>query len=267
MDDFKSFSKIESIQKSRMIITQKIHGTNAQIYIYEKDNLEIDLKVGSRSRWLSEGDDNYGFFKFVHQHKQEFIQKLGIGRHFGEWCGLGINSGEGLNKKILCLFNSIRWTIDELPPNTVTVPILYYGLFSQEAINRVMDDLRERGSMLCPGFMKPEGIVIQIGTQLFKNVFKPEEIAWKQTVKKEPRKDKIDVSHLLQPLRLDKLISRDEKYIREYPKSLGNICKDYVQDLEEEHQFDSREEVMEQQKKVLGKKIFYFVKSICGALK
>lgn len=35
--EFKAFPKIPNIKKLKMAITQKIHGTNAQIYIFGKE--------------------------------------------------------------------------------------------------------------------------------------------------------------------------------------------------------------------------------------
>lgn len=91
--EFKSFQKIQNISKLTMSITQKIHGSNAQVYIYKDNNGNMQLLTGSRSRWITPEDDNYGFAKFVYENKEEFIEKLGEGRHFGEWASPGINSG------------------------------------------------------------------------------------------------------------------------------------------------------------------------------
>jgi hypothetical protein len=96
--EFKSFGKIEYIDSLQMVITQKIHGTNAQIYVYEEKG-EIKVLTGNRYRWLTIDDDNHGFCAFVEENKKDIIEKLGVGRHFGEWAGKGINAGEGLKEK------------------------------------------------------------------------------------------------------------------------------------------------------------------------
>lgn len=267
MMDFESFGKILHIGKLYMSITQKLHGSNAQVYIYKDENGELQIKTGSRSRWVVEGDDNYGFAKFCAESRSELIELLGEGRHYGEWCGPGINSGEGLKDKTLCIFNWRRWIGKTLPPRVTTVPILYKGQISLDAINEAMEKLKTQGSMLCPGFMKPEGVVIEIDGQFYKNVFDLEEVKWNEKVKRLSSSDSLDVTYLLQPLRLEKLLSKDEKYIRDYPKSLGSICSDYVKDLEEEKQFKSeKEEDLNAEKKELGRQIFYFVKSIVNAM-
>jgi hypothetical protein len=64
-------------------------------------------------------------------------------------------------------------------------------------------------------------------------------------------------------MRLQKLLSRDEKYVREYPHSLGRICSDYIKDLEAENQFIStNEDDLKQERKAIGRELFHFVKSI-----
>ena len=55
-------------------------------------------------------------------------------------------------------------------------------------------------------------------------------------------------------------MSRDERYTREYPKNLPNICKDYITDLIEEGQIIGDEHEMIGIKKALGKKVFGFIK-------
>lgn len=262
MIEFSGFGKIQRIGELHMSITQKLHGSNAQIYIFETEN-GLDLICGSRTRWIYPGDDNYGFATFVHQNKQQFIELLGIGRHFGEWCGPGINSGEGLLTKTLFLFNWRRWKDKPLPSNVSVVPILHYGKLDLNDVDAVMEKLKIDGSRLVPGYMKPEGIVVEVSGTFYKKVFDAEEIAWKKTIKKEPKVHQtLDIEYLLQPLRLEKLISKDERYIREYPVSLPTICADYVKDLHEEQQIIGNDDEIDMIKKSLGRKIFSFVKTI-----
>ncbi len=264
--EFKEFNKILHIGKLFMTITQKIHGSNAQICIYKDDNEELQIKAGSRTRWLCEDDDNYGFAKFVNANREELIGILGEGRHYGEWAGPGINSGEGLSEKTLCLFNWRRWMEKPLPHRVTVVPLLYKGGISLDVIGNVMARLKESGSFLVPNYMKPEGVVIELDGQFYKNVFDNEETKWKEITKSLLKKDTIDISYLLQPVRLDKLLSRDESYIRDYPESLGKICSDYVKDLELEKQFKApNEDDLKIEKKELGRSIFYFVKSIVSS--
>lgn len=263
MIEFKSFNKIEQIGRLYMSITQKLHGTNAQILIYKTEN-GLDLLCGSRTRWLTPADDNYGFANFVYANKQEFIDKLGVGRHFGEWCGPGINSGEGLEEKRFYLFNWNKWKDSRLLPDRVyTVPVLYVGKFEWKEIDFVMATLKQNGSRISPGFMRPEGIVIEINEKFYKKTFDIEEVPWTQDNRKEktrkPRDERVDA--LLQPKRLEKLLSRDEKYMINYPSSLPEICRDYIKDLEEEGQIAGSEEEIKAFKKILGRYIFSFIKA------
>lgn len=267
--EFESFPDIKKLGASALFITQKIHGSNAQIYIYEEPGGlgKLTLICGSRSRWIAPGDDNYGFAEMVHANKQEFIDKLGPGRHYGEWAGPGINSGEGLKQKTFVLFDHWRYPPERpLPPNTVVVPVLYSGPFDMSKVEECMDDLRKNGSKLVPGFMRPEGVVVRIKGERYKVVFQAEEAKWKQA---DPvyQKEKSDAQaaalakygHLLQPMRLEKLLSRDEKYLREYPKSMGDIVKDYFADLVKESQVEVNEVEVNGIRKQLGGSLFKFV--------
>lgn len=267
-DDFESFGKIEKIGKLYMSITEKIHGTNAQIYIYSDEHNNIQLKAGSRTRWLTPEDDNFGFAKFCYSNKDELIDKLGQGRHFGEWAGKGINAGYNLAEKVFFLFNWKRWKQEALLSNVSVVPILYSGKMSFEKIQETMDYLKYNGSRISAGYMNPEGIVVEIGNNIYKKTFDTEEIKWGG---KDPNKiiiqpDSIDVSHLLQPIRLEKLLSRDSRYIENYPESIADIVSDYVKDLVEEGQIIGSEEEIKAMKKYIGKYVFNFIRSIVAEM-
>lgn len=258
--DFKSFDKIQQIGKAFITITQKLHGTNAQVAITD----DGQVFAGSRTRWVTPENDNYGFATFVHANKDAFVQYLGPGRHYGEWVGPGINSGEGLTEKKFCLFDVLKNGEGRpLPPQTVFVPLLHKGAFSTEAIDLAMSDLKQNGSKLVPGFTRPEGIVVHIvGTELrFKKTFDVEETQWKQGDRpKIAALPKEAVAWLLQPLRLEKLLSKDEQLIRDFPISLSRICSLYVEDLISESQIMGTEDEIKVTKKALGSALFAFVK-------
>lgn len=280
--EFKAFEKIPSLKKIEMTITQKIHGTNAQVFIipapiidgqpsmgsFEVDGQHYELRCGSRTRWIYPGDDNYGFAAFVDAHKEEFVRCLGVGQHFGEWAGLGVNSGEGLDKKVFVLFDHWKFPVERpLPPQTVVVPVLYQGPFDLAKIEEVMLDLKTNGSRLCPGFMRPEGVVINTMGQKLKKVFEAEETQWKQgnekakAIKTEQENLALTkYAHLFQPIRMEKLLSRDEKYIREYPASLPQICADYVADLVSEGQIEGDEGQIKAARKAISGELFKFAK-------
>lgn len=287
--EFKEFSKIERLTRIQFVITQKIHGSNAQIFITPKfkdmrleeprtlDNGMIDfneqvpdgfeIRAGSRNRWLHPSDDNYGFAAYVEANKDEIIRILGPGRHYGEWAGPGINSGEGLTQKTLILFDWWKHPPQKvLPPQMVAVPVLYNGEPDFTQIEKAMTDLQLNGSKLVPGFMRPEGIVVTVAGTRYKKVFDPETTKWKDPSKakvpKDPNAVVPDYSHLLQPIRLEKLLSKDERYAREFPNTLPEVVKAYVADLIAEGEIVGDEDLVKAITKGASGQIFRFVKTV-----
>lgn len=151
---YPEFPKIPRLKRG-CVITEKIDGTNGLISIDETG----DMRVGSRTRWITPQDDNYGFAKWAEQNREELL-KLGPGNHYGEWWGSGIQRRYGQAEKRFALFNTARWTPETLPSCCEVVPVLYQGDFSTEAIDVAMEGLRTRGSVAAPGFMRPEGIIV-----------------------------------------------------------------------------------------------------------
>lgn len=151
--DFVEFPKISRFSRD-IILTEKLDGTNASITITDDGT----FLTGSRTRWITREDDNYGFAKWAYDHKDE-LMGLGVGTHFGEWWGQGIQRKYGLAEKRFSLFNVSRWT-DERPACCHVVPTLYKGPFDSGAISWHLNVLAMNGSHAAPGFMKPEGVVI-----------------------------------------------------------------------------------------------------------
>jgi len=151
--EFEAFPKIARLSRD-CIVTEKIDGTNAQIFIGENG----EFLTGSRTRWITPQDDNFGFSKWAHENKDELLT-LGAGRHFGEWWGQGIQRNYGMNKKVFSLFNAVRWE-KNCPSCCSVVPILWNGDFSLLDVGFVMIRLKLFGSKASPNFMNPEGIVI-----------------------------------------------------------------------------------------------------------
>jgi hypothetical protein len=169
--DFVPFPKIGRLSRD-MIVTEKLDGTNACIHIPEVG----PWQVGSRTRWITPQDDNFGFAAWVRDNAEE-LSKLGVGTHFGEWWGAGIQRKYGLQEKRFSLFNVSRWNADTLPTCCAVVPTLYVGNFDTQEIERVMADLWSGGSHAAPGFMNPEGVVIfhtQSGA-MFKKTFEKDD--------------------------------------------------------------------------------------------
>lgn len=153
--DFVKFPSIARLSRD-IVVTEKLDGTNAQVTITE----DGQFLTGSRNRWITPEDDNYGFARWAQQHKDELIEELGVGSHFGEWWGQGIQVKYGLDEKRWSLFNVGRWNEENKPSCCHVVPVIYEGEFCTNKINDILLELQLNGSKAAPGFMKPEGIVI-----------------------------------------------------------------------------------------------------------
>ena len=176
--DFQPFDKIARLSRP-CTITEKIDGTNASVYIAPGEFL-----CGSRTRWITPEDDNYGFARWAHEHREELVAGLGEGHHFGEWWGQGVQRKYDQGRKRWSLFNTHKWRDDAVRPACCdVVPVLAEGVFSSVMAEGVIMTLRERGSAAAPGFMKPEGIIIYhhaLGKYFKKTLDKDDEWKGKQ---------------------------------------------------------------------------------------
>lgn len=130
---------------------------------------EVEGKVvvyaQSRKRIIAPGAlDNYAFAGFVRENAAKCVEALGIGHHFGEWYGSGIQAGYGLPKdeKRFALFNTTRHAGRlDLPRGIVTVPVLYEGVFAEQAIQDALHQLKSgtHAADAAVGF-KAEGVVV-----------------------------------------------------------------------------------------------------------
>lgn len=171
--EFKKFAKIARLSRD-CIVTEKLDGTNAQITITE----EGDFLTGSRNRWITPDNDNYGFSKWANENKEE-LMKLGVGTHYGEWWGQGIQREYNLEEKRFSLFNVSRWSDDSIRPACChVVPTIYEGMFDTNVIEQILTNMKLTGSCASPGFMKPEGVVIfhKHSNSLFKKTCENDEI-------------------------------------------------------------------------------------------
>jgi len=175
--EFREFTKIARLSRE-CVVTEKIDGTNGVIAIGE----DGEFMVGSRSRWITPTDDNHGFARWAYEHKDE-LMTLGVGYHYGEWWGLGIQRNYGLKEKRWSLFNTARWSDDTVRPACCgVVPVLYQGVFETPRILGVLDMLVTLGSVASPGFMKPEGVVIYhtASRTYFKKTIEKDEGKWSE---------------------------------------------------------------------------------------
>lgn len=191
MIEFQEFPKIARLSRE-VVVSEKIDGTNGTIYIGD----DGEFLVGSRNRWITPEDDNYGFARWATENKENLL-KLGPGWHRGEWWGAGIQRRYGQDRKRFSLFNVSRWCLhgtepkripqadprvekfqDVLPPGVELVPVLYRGAFDTPTIEMVLSQLATKGSVAAPGFTQPEGVCIYhtgAGTYFKKTILKDEQ--------------------------------------------------------------------------------------------
>lgn len=206
--DFQEFPKLPRLSRE-VIITEKLDGTNACVAIAltspenEEDQGEtvsvmfaneqgqsFKIWAGSRTQWITPEKDNYGFAGWVKRNAQELI-KLGVGRHFGEWWGNGIQRRYDLKEKRFSLFNTLRWVDvhthgqSELkdkeqfaPACCHVVPVLYRGIFDTTQVEQALAHLQHYGSVAAPNFPRPEGVVIYhiAGNIGFKKTIEKDEV-------------------------------------------------------------------------------------------
>lgn len=152
--EFEEFPKIPRLSRD-CVVTEKIDGTNGCVLVMEDGR----VIAGSRTRWITPEADNFGFARWVAEHAEELRTGLGVGRHFGEWWGLGIQRRYDQDRKRFSLFNTSKWA-ETRPACCDVVPVLYSGQFDTDEIAYTLERLVEQGSVAAPGFMKPEGVVI-----------------------------------------------------------------------------------------------------------
>ena len=175
MSEFREFGKIARLNRE-CIATENIDGTNGLVWVGE----EGTVRAGSRSRWITPADDNFGFAAWVNEHTDE-LRMLGPGYHYGEWWGSGIQRRYGLDHKRFSLFNVSRWADDAVRPKCChVVPELARGIIISEVAERALLALRDNGSAAAPGFTKPEGVVVfhAAGNHLYKVTLEKDE-EWK----------------------------------------------------------------------------------------
>ena len=155
MVEFKAWPKIPRDKGNRVVITEKIDGTNGCIVIQEGEIVAVQ----SRKRFITPEDDNYNFAAWVAENQEELL-KMGDGYHYGEWAGEGIQKNpHDLTGKHFFLFNTRRWGGHN--PNTPecckVVPVLYDGKDQPGIIEMTMDDLFSSYKDI---LARPEGVVV-----------------------------------------------------------------------------------------------------------
>ncbi len=152
MIEFKAWPKIPRLENEVYHITEKIDGTNAAIIINEQG-----IFAQSRTRLITPEDDNFGFARWMQENAEQLIQDLGIGYHYGEWWGIGIQRGYGLDHKRFSLFNPTKYS-------SLCYNVPYIAEWSAEELGIYIPaltyKLKQNGSYAAPGYMRPEGLVV-----------------------------------------------------------------------------------------------------------
>jgi hypothetical protein len=191
LPDFAKWPSIQRLSSETCWITEKVDGTNGVIYVPENP---IDpVLAGSRERWLTNEDgtpplpkgDNYGFGSWVYERREQ-LRRLGPGYHYGEFYGAGIQRRYGLPDKRWASFEFWRTDLAGLAAISVcVVPVLYVGEPVAGEIERQVERLCREGSVLHPGWMKPEGVVMtfkNMKAAKFKKLCENDKIHKKQQV-------------------------------------------------------------------------------------
>jgi len=150
--EFRVWPKIPRIENEKTFFTEKIDGTNACVII----TAEGEFACQSRKRLITPEDDNFGFARWAHEHKDE-LMTMGEGHHYGEWWGSKIGRCYDLEERRFSLFNTARWNPDNpnLPECCNVVPII-----DAETIEEATEFLVTNGSQAAKGYMNVEGLVM-----------------------------------------------------------------------------------------------------------
>lgn len=174
--EFRAWPKIHRWTKD-WVITEKIDGTNACVIVPENES--EPLVAQSRQRLLTVEADNFGFAKWV-QDNSIALRKLGLGYHYGEWWGQGIQRGYGQMSRHFSLFNPFHKNL-ALVPCVSVVPVLAkfnaQHYYVDQQVESALFNLQKNGSAASAGFMHPEGVVIYHGPSgaLFKKTYDNDE--------------------------------------------------------------------------------------------
>jgi len=183
--EFRSWGKTPRLFRD-IVITEKIDGTNSAIIFEDVTLMDVDLipsdelivrgdslyQVGAQSKnrliYPGKTTDHFDFAAWVKANREVLFDTLGVGHHFGEWWGKGIQGRyRGLNYRVFSLFNTkrhegtfLRTRFNDMDVMVERVPVLYEGEFSEEAIHTVAQELLKNGSVAVPFHPNPEGLVI-----------------------------------------------------------------------------------------------------------
>lgn len=182
--EFRSWGKTPRLFRD-VVITEKIDGTNCAVIIEQVSNTSdregvlVFQEVGgalyavgaqSKNRLIYPGKttDNYNFAQWVQENAEQLVEAFGPGHHFGEWWGKGIQNRYDVDYRTFSLFNTAKHAdlffhtnlLNDVDVTVESVPILFEGEFSEEAVQRVAREMLKNGSFAVPHAANPEGICI-----------------------------------------------------------------------------------------------------------
>lgn len=183
---FQDYGKIPRWANEHVWVSEKIDGSNSAVvierqeeqretdavvrYVYV-DDVAYVVRAQSRKRFLLPGKqtDNFGFAQYVFDNAEALVKTLGVGRHYGEYWGSGIQRGYGMvnGERWFSLFPTSRVSRsfqnyhDILTvPQLNIVPELYSGPWSGNVIEDCLDVLRDHGTFASNGAGQAEGVVV-----------------------------------------------------------------------------------------------------------
>jgi len=175
MVEFKGWPKIYRVSQTKVVITEKIDGTNACVIVKDGDVVGAQ----SRKRLITPEADNFGFARWVENNRWE-LAGLGDGYHYGEWAGPGIQKNpHNLDEKTFFLFNTGRWSdVIVRPACCEVVRVIYAGPVYGNLVAEVMSNLWDYAK----GYYKPEGVVVYfpLTDTMQKETFENCEGKWKE---------------------------------------------------------------------------------------
>lgn len=150
--EHKKFGKIPRLGNLNVVITEKLDGTNGVVWVSPDKSL---LHAGSRNKWLTENDDNAGFYKFCTENAEALL-RLDPGYHYGEFVGPGIQKNRyGLAEKQFFLFDTRLEERYADHPCIHTVPLIDTATFDNIKVP-------ERGTLSKIGLSIVEGYMLYI---------------------------------------------------------------------------------------------------------
>lgn len=158
-EDFIPWGKIPRDHKELVVITEKLHGTNACLVVEDGKLKAVQSRKNFINPELPKAEakllppeerpmDNFGLAHWAYERESEIVQ-MGDGHHFGEWVGTKINKNKYcLDNKRFFLFNTKRWAdaTGDRPECLDVVPVLSYGFWTPTCVAEAMADLLENGS-------------------------------------------------------------------------------------------------------------------------